>query len=261
MGLRARYETLAIGVLLVACVGHLDDHPERSAPEPRERPAREQAEQDRRRQPAALSPAEAPAASVELAHGLLDEASGSETSRSSAYNAAPKFVAKRQKTMATVSPFVLRLIVSDGPGLRAELVNIDSIPHAFLHNASHQPVRLTLKSSSGKIILPSDSRRVEKRSMAVTPDMYAALTPGETDSLESADFIDDEGTFQLLWGPFHYDELPPGKYRASAEWKSTLDEWTDPETGNCGRKPAVWKGSLKSGEVEFELRAGSGTGR
>ena len=182
-------------------------------------------------------------------------------SRSSADNAAPKFVAKREKTMAPVSPFVLRLIVFDGPGLRAELVNIDSKPHAFLHNAFHQPVKLTLKSSPGKIILPSDSRRIEKRSLVVTPDMYVALKPGKTDSLLSADFIDDEGTFQLLWGPFHYDGLHPGRYRASAEWKSTLDEWTDPETGNCGRKPAVWKGSLKSGEVEFELRAGSGTGR
>jgi hypothetical protein len=63
-----------------------------------------------------------------------------------------------------------------------------------------------------------------------------------------------EGTWALRWGPFEFGDLKPGVYKAQVVWRSSQDELTDPDRGESGHVPGVWKGTVNSNVVELQLR-------
>jgi hypothetical protein len=176
-----------------------------------------------------------------------------------AFSAAPpadsaSATPKKGKPMAA-APLELRLMTASGPGLRAELANLSAKPQPYLHDGFHQPCQLILKTAAGKSLPAFDSRRIQKRSNALEEDMYATVDPGDEDTLQEAEFMPEDGTWSLAWGPFRWEHLKPGAYAATAVWKSAKDEWTDSETEKSGRIKGLWKGTLKSKELRFELPA------
>lgn len=153
------------------------------------------------------------------------------------------------------APLELRLAFGAGPGLVAEIANLSKVPQSYLHDSFHQPSRLVLKSADGKTLKPFDSRAIMKRSNVLEADMYDSVEPGEADTLLDETFTasDDGTTWELSWGPFRYEGLVPGKYKAKVTWKSLKDSWSDSEAGTTGRVKGLWKGTLKSQELAFEL--------
>lgn len=171
--------------------------------------------------------------------------------------AAPKQMGKRVKGAAAACPFELRLFVAHGTRIWVELVNTSREPQVYLHDGFHQPCRLLLKSSRGTIKQPTDTRKIKKQSNALDADMYKTLEPGGRDTLQAEDFIPSAGDYELIWGPFHFLNLPPGKYRATVVWKSALDRWTDPQSGKTGHEKGVWMGEVKSKEIDVDLPGAS----
>ncbi|MDQ3001041.1 MAG: hypothetical protein M3Y08_07245 [Fibrobacterota bacterium] len=166
----------------------------------------------------------------------------------------PAVGAKKGNPMDT-APMELRLAFGAGPSLVAELANKSKVPQFYLHDSFHQPSLLALKSADGKTIKPFDSRAIMKRSNALEADMYDSVEPGEVDSLldESFTASDDGAAWELSWGPFRYEGLLPGKYKVRVTWKCLKDTWSDSEAGTTGRIKGLWKGTLKSQELVFEL--------
>ncbi len=125
--------------------------------------------------------------------------------------AAPKLVGKRSKTAVASCPFELRLFVAHGTRIWVELVNTSREPQIYLQEVFHQPCRLLLKTSRGNIKQPMDTRKIKKQSNALDADMYKTLEPGGRDTLQAEDFIPSEGDYELIWGPFHFQDIAPGK--------------------------------------------------
>ncbi|GEM_PF-2690264 len=169
--------------------------------------------------------------------------------------APPKAVGKRNKSAAPLCPFELHLFAAHGTRIWVELVNITRSPQIYLQDGVHQPCRLLLKSSRGTVKQPVDNRRFKKPSTALEPEIYKTLEPGGVDTLQAEDFIPSEGDYELIWGPFHFHDLAPGKYRATVVWKSAIDRWTDAQTGKTGHEKGVWMGEVRSKEVELDLPA------
>ena len=62
----------------------------------------------------------------------------------------------------------------------------------------------------------------------------------------------EEGPASDNWGGQRYT-LKPGRYKGYVTIEMSRDDWTDKRTGKKRIHPKVWKGSLRSNEVEFTM--------
>jgi len=161
---------------------------------------------------------------------------------------------KGKGRMEPKPPFELRLELTSGPGLRATLVNLSSTPQAVLHHDALQPSRVILIDAAGGEARPFDERTREKSDATLYRSLYVALAPRARQELYAESFRrTEEGTYELWWGPYHYEGLKPGEYRARVEWKSQADRWYDEATGKQGQMTGIWKGTVASPEVKVRL--------
>jgi len=155
--------------------------------------------------------------------------------------------------MPKAPPFAIRLTATEGPGLRAVLRNESPVEQVFLHESNLQPSRLVLVNGSGVEATAFDSRSVKKFDNTVLEAMYARLAPGSEAPFGEVRFTRGGDGFEVTWGPFQFEKLPPGAYKARVVWKSAQDSWTDTEAGTHGRVAGIWLGEVRSNEVDLIL--------
>jgi hypothetical protein len=160
-------------------------------------------------------------------------------------------VASGSAEVGMAAPFAVELDLS-GTTLRATLRNRSGSGQGVLHDRLRQPSRLRLSGSGGEVE-SFDTRSVMKFDNSVEPDDYARLDAGAGLPLGEASFERRGSGWAIRWGPFEFEDLPAGKYRAQVEFESARDDAVDPESGEPTRVSGVWLGRVESPPVDVSL--------
>lgn len=124
----------------------------------------------------------------------------------------------------------------------------------FLHDKILQPCELILIYASGKILTPFDIRRNRTYPFTIYRESYEKLSAGrETVLAKETIKAGGKGDYYLNWGPYYFVYLLPGIYKAYVIYRSEYDYWIDRESGQQGRVENIWKGEVKSNQVEIRL--------
>jgi hypothetical protein len=168
----------------------------------------------------------------------------------------PEYVGWHQRTFAGPQgvPFELVLVAGEGPSLRALLRNATVTDQWILHDDLAQPSLLVLLDAKGNPVAVADERAGAKPAEGVAKRDFRVVTSGGAVTLREEPFVADGTRYQLHWGPYVFNGVPPGDYRARAVLTSTADTWTDPKTHQRGVIKGLWKGKLESNEVRITLR-------
>ncbi len=153
----------------------------------------------------------------------------------------------------TGNPFEIRLTAS-GPELKAVLVNRASTKQMLIHETHLQASTLELVSSTGSLPKPYDSRKIKKNDITPYCGLYTTLHPGTKLALGSVRFQKSRDGYTGQWGPFNFDELPAGEYRALVTWQSERTQCLDETTRQMRKLPSIWRGVVRSNQVTFRLR-------
>jgi hypothetical protein len=156
-------------------------------------------------------------------------------------------------TAAAPSPLRIELTTSPGPGLRALLVNASKIEQPVLHDPRIQASRLVLVGEkTRRKAATTDTRRATKLDTTVRKENYELLPPGGSKLLCDERFAKgDDGIYRLRWGPYLFEKIEPGPYKAHVVFESERDTYT--QGGSPRRLEGVWKGTVKSNEISITL--------
>jgi hypothetical protein len=166
----------------------------------------------------------------------------------------PGFSIEAATGSRTGNPFEIRLTVS-GTELRAMLVNTSPSRQVLIHDAHLQPATLELISATGSEHKPYDSRTIMKIDATPYCKLFPTLAPGKKLELGSVRFGKSRDGYKGQWGPFNFEELPPGDYLARVSWLSERAQCLDENPPRQMRKlPTVWRGIVRSNQVTLHLR-------
>jgi len=165
----------------------------------------------------------------------------------------PGFSFEAKTGKRTGNPFEIRLI-SNGSDLKAVLVNLSRVPQKLLDDPHLQASTLELISSTGREHKPYDSRRIMKYDTTPYCGLFQPLAPGKKLVLESVRFRKLRDGYAAAWGPFNFEEIPPGDYRAVVTWRNERARCVDEGTRRMRTLPTVWQGFVRSNEVTLHLR-------
>ncbi len=160
---------------------------------------------------------------------------------------------KETKIAVNRPPMEIRLELSESLRLQATLINHSSVTRPYLHTRFYQQCKLNLMPLDKEPLIPFDYR---SRSVPapLQREHFKFVDSGDSVSLQVAEFIAKEAQYEITWGPFRFQNVPPGRYRAQVEWESHRDF---PESAGIypdwGGGQPVWKGNLHSNEVIFTL--------
>lgn len=163
----------------------------------------------------------------------------------------PKAV--KETKMKDDNPFEIRL-TSHGNDIRAVLVNRSQAALPVLTGADLQPSQLKLISAAGRKPSYFDSRDIKKFDNTPYCHRFQNLAPGRELELGTARFKKSGSEFSASWGPFTFDQLPAGDYRAEVSWRSEYEQCFDESTKQMRKVPSIWTGVVRSNEVSLQLR-------
>ena len=155
------------------------------------------------------------------------------------------------KAPMNAAPFDLVLRVENGNRLVAVLHNNASQPYSVVADIGIQPVTLTVEGPKGPV-KAFDSRMVQKFDRTVYEHTFTTVAAGADEQVQFANIRDDGGTASLKWGPFQFEDLPPGTYKARAELDSQIADYQD-SNGGKAKKSDAWLGKVTSNEVTFQV--------
>lgn len=164
----------------------------------------------------------------------------------------PGFSIEANTGSRTGNPFEIRLAAS-GSDLKAVLVNRSSTPQMLLQDAQLQTTTLELLSATGSAHQPYDARMIKKVDNNPYCNLFLTLPPGKKLLLGWVRFKQKRDGFTGEWGPFNFDELPPGKYQAKVTWLSERAQCLDETTRQMRKLPRVWRGVVHSNQVTLHL--------
>jgi len=152
----------------------------------------------------------------------------------------------------TGNPFEIRLIAK-GPELKAMLVSRSAAEQPLLHDAHLQAATLELVSSVGIGPKPYDSRLIMKYDTKPYCQLFQTLSPGKKLELGSVRFQKARDGYAGQWGPFNFEEVPPGDYQARVTWHSDRGQCFDESIRQMRKVPSLWRGMVRSNQVTLHL--------
>ncbi len=147
--------------------------------------------------------------------------------------------------------FEIHLRVEPGPRLVAVLHNASSAPHAVVADSQLQAAELVLVGPKGAATA-FDTRSVEKFDNTVHEYSFTTVAGGADAPLGDAKVQGSGGSAVLQWGPFRFESLPPGSYKAHVVLDSVLNEYQD-DNHKRVKKADAWVGKVTSNEVTFQV--------
>ena len=167
--------------------------------------------------------------------------------------ASPTAQSTKETKMTDEDPFEIRLS-GNGPELKAMLVNRSSVPRSALCDGELQPSRLEIVSSTGKRVKAFDSRSIMKYDNTVHCRLFKSVQPGRDLEMGAVKFKKSGEGFEASWGPYRFETVPAGEYKARVIWTSEFDTCFDEETEQQRKLANVWLGRIQSNEVTLLLR-------
>jgi hypothetical protein len=156
---------------------------------------------------------------------------------------------------ASTEPLAISLEAAKGPGLEAVLSNCSAAEQVLIHDSHLQDCRLVLVDAEGKEVESFDTRMVMKFDNRPHEYLFQSLEPGDGIVLHDERFMEnDEGGWEMQWGPHRFEEIGPGTYTAHVEWTCELDSWFTEETDQYETIEGIWTGAVRSNEVTLTLR-------
>jgi hypothetical protein len=153
----------------------------------------------------------------------------------------------------TGNPLEIHLIASDSL-LKAVLVNRSSSEQKLLCGPRLQASTLELFSTTtGSRPKPYDSRKIGKFDATPYCHLFQTIEAGKKMLLAAVHFRKSRDGYSGAWGPFNFDELPPGDYQARVTWLSERSQCLDDGTGKMSRLPSIWRGVIQSNQVTLHL--------
>ncbi|MFO0587368.1 MAG: hypothetical protein U0441_07510 [Polyangiaceae bacterium] len=146
------------------------------------------------------------------------------------------------------SPLDLVLRVEGGNRLVAVLHNHGGAAVSVVADSRLQPVQLELTGPSGRVE-GFDTRMVQKFDATVYENSFTTIAPGQDAEVQFAN-VQGGG---LQWGPFKYESLPAGTYKAQAVLDSRIEEYQDAQK-KPAKKADAWTGTVRSNEVTFQVK-------
>jgi len=150
------------------------------------------------------------------------------------------------------NPFEIRLI-ANGPALEAVLISHSPSAQKLLHNAHMQPATLELIASTGSRHKPFDPRKLMKVDTTPYCHLFQTLAPHSKLELSAVSFRRSRDGYEGQWGPFNFEELPPGDYQARVTWLSERGECVEENPRQTRKLPGVWRGVVHSNQVTLHL--------
>lgn len=152
----------------------------------------------------------------------------------------------------TGNPFEIRL-TANGSELKATLLNRSAKKQPFLSDTNLQASTLELLAANGMPSKHYDSRLLMKIDNKPYCHLFQTAAPGSKLDLGTVQFRKSRDGYSGQWGPFNFDELPAGEYRARVIWHSERAQCLDDSTGKMRALPSVWRGMVRSNQVTLQL--------
>lgn len=133
--------------------------------------------------------------------------------------------------------------------------NISSIPQRYHHSYMYQSSEIIFVNESGTEIRGYDYRERKDYDHTIYSERdYHVLNPDQEAELITACFVSIRDTPRFQWGPFQFQSLEPGKYRAYLEFHIITNDWTDKKTGIRHELKDVWLGKITSEKIGFVIK-------
>jgi hypothetical protein len=147
----------------------------------------------------------------------------------------------------------LVLAVTEGPGLRVELVNRSSSVQRYCHDTFWQSCDITVTDKSGHLMDCDDRRTRMMPDSPISQYAFGSLQPGERTELQDGQFNrSGSDGYDLTWGHCVFYKIPPGAYLAVGMMECQRDSWADKDR-KWYTENGVWKGTLRSNEAKVKL--------
>jgi hypothetical protein len=153
----------------------------------------------------------------------------------------------------TGNPFEINLTAS-GAKLKAAIVNRGALDQQLLHDPNLQASTLEIISATGSPHKPYDSRLIKKFDTTPYCQLFQRLSRGKKLELGTARFQKSRDGYTGQWGPFNFDEVPPGDYLVRVVWNSDRTQCFDESTRQMRKLPSLWRGVVRSNQVTLRLR-------
>ena len=150
-------------------------------------------------------------------------------------------------------PWQLRLEAAGPLALRLSLKNVSTGGQTYFYSQWLQASALQVVNAKGQTMESYDRRAEMKFDNSIRREDFKVLKPGASVMLAEGTFAAKSGKYELHWGTFVFEDLPPGKYTIQAKWKSTQTKWHDRASGKSGVVSGVWVGMVSSNAVEVVL--------
>jgi len=151
-------------------------------------------------------------------------------------------------------PLAISLEASRGSRLELVLSNCSTADQMLLHDSHLQDCRLVLVDAEGKEAESFDTRMIMKFDNRPHQYLFQSLAPGDGIVLHEERFMDnDEGGWEIQWGPHRFEAIAPGTYTAHVEWTCDKDSWFIEETEKYETIEGIWTGTIRSNEVTLTL--------
>lgn len=180
--------------------------------------------------------------------GASPSPNGAPNTTNNAGNAGAAAPSTSTKGSMISSPLDMVLRVEGGNRLVAVLHNHGTAAVSVVADSRLQPVRLELTGPSGRVE-GFDTRMVQKFDATVYENSFTTLAPGQDAQVQFAN-VQDGG---LQWGPFKFESLPAGTYKAQAVLDSRVEDYQD-ANGKPAKKADAWTGTVRSNEVSFQVK-------
>ena len=133
------------------------------------------------------------------------------------------------------------------------LINQSEHERYVLHSDAIQASELILTRNDNETLTAYDVRSNEKIDNTVYQYMFTSLESGTKIELFRLETTCAAENNRVTWGPYRFENVDAGKYRARIRWTSLIDTFIDEETGEVHKMPHVWLGTVESKDVVFDI--------
>lgn len=123
----------------------------------------------------------------------------------------------------------------------------------ILHENHLQPSRLEVTQSDGTLAPVFDTRTVKKFDATVRKEKFRHIEPNSELPLFELRATQQEGAFELRWGPYRIGPLPAGSYSATVIWEAREAQYFDDASGKQKTLEGAFVGTVRSPAIPLRL--------
>jgi hypothetical protein len=123
----------------------------------------------------------------------------------------------------------------------------------ILHDTYLQPSRLEVTQSDGTLAAVFDTRTIKKFDATIRKEKFREIQPNSELPLFQLRVTQQDGSFELRWGPFRIGPLPAGSYSATVTWEARETQYFDDASGKKVTLEGAFVGTVRSPSIPLRL--------